>query len=234
MLNFETWVVFISASLALAFAPGPGMLYVLSRTLSGGTSVGVASTLGAASGGLIHVFAAAIGVSAVLASSATAFMVVKYLGAAFLVYLGLKMIYSASKQLGEVIPVSSDESTNESAQEKAERNKSEIKPAFYQGIVSEVLNPKTAVFFLAFIPQFITPEAGGVFSQFLVLGVVVVLLNTIPDFLIAFFSKPIEKLWKSNQKFRIGQQLVSGVCLLGLGAYLAASGTKLEAPSTAS
>lgn len=220
MLDFETWIIFMSASLALAFAPGPGMLYVLSRTISGGKTVGIASTLGAASGGLIHVFGAAIGISAVLATSAIAFTIVKYLGAVFLIYLGLKMIYSAFNKVDMKFPLC-----------KGER-KEEIKSAFYQGIISEILNPKTAIFFLAFIPQFIRPSDGYIYSQFIVLGMIVVVLNAIPDFFIAFFSKPIEKLWNSSSKFRVGQQVTSGICLVGLGAYLAMSGSNKKIHAT--
>jgi len=211
MLDFETWIIFLTASIALAFAPGPGMLYVLSRTISGGKTVGVASTLGAASGGLIHVIGAAFGVSALLATSALAFTIVKYLGAAFLIYLGIKMIFAAF----------GDNDLKPDRLSIAKRE--DIKSAYYQGIVSEVLNPKTAIFFLAFIPQFIRPSEGFVFAQFVLLGTIVVVLNTIPDFLISYFSRPVERLWKSSRKFRVGQQTTSDICLIGLGVYLALS-----------
>ncbi len=212
MLSVETWIIFLTAALALAFAPGPGMLYVLSRAISGGRPAGIASTLGAAVGGIIHVFGAALGISAILATSAVAFMIMKYLGAIFLIYLGVKMIYAAyvaGKQEHVV---------------RVNENATCTKSAFYQGIVSEFLNPKTAIFFLAFIPQFVQPETGRVFGQFMILGIIVVLLNSIPDFLISFFSTPVERLWKSNTRFRLGQQYVSGTCLVGLGVYLAVSG----------
>lgn len=220
MLNAETWIIFLSASLALAFAPGPGMLYVLSRTISGGKSAGITSTLGAATGGLIHVFGAAIGVSAILATSALAFMIIKYLGALFLIYLGLKMLMSSFKETVYRPAIESEE------------KQQQMWTIFYQGIISEVLNPKTALFFLAFIPQFINPSNGQVMIQFIILGLIVVVLNSIPDFLIAFFSKPIEKIWKSSRRFRIGQQVVSGTCLVGLGLYLATSETDARATPT--
>ncbi len=216
MLNFETWIIFLTAAVALSFAPGPGMLYVLSRAISGGKSVGIASTLGAAVGGMIHVFAAAIGISAILATSAIGFTIVKYLGALFLIYLGVKMLFSAFKHVDLEVVVSK---TNK---------REEIKSAFYQGVVSEVFNPKTAIFFLAFIPQFVQPAEGSLFGQFIVLGMIVVILNTIPDFLISFFSKPIERLWNSNVTFRRGQQATSGACLIGLGVFLAMSDSNRE------
>ncbi|MBX2838289.1 MAG: LysE family translocator [Gammaproteobacteria bacterium] len=212
MLDLNTWVIFLTAAAALAFAPGPGMLYVLSRTIAGGKSVGIASTMGAACGGLIHVFGAAIGVSAILATSAIAFSIIKYLGAAFLIYLGLKILLSAFDR------------SNDKPEVFTDKNENEIKSAFYQGIVSEFLNPKTAIFFLAFIPQFINPSQGNVFSQFIVLGLIVVLLNAIPDLLIAFLSGPVQRMWKSGSSIRFVQQLVSGFCLIALGIYLALSG----------
>ncbi len=220
MLDIQTWILFLSAALALAFAPGPGMLYVLSRTISGGRSAGVASTLGAATGGMVHVFGAALGVSAILATSAVAFSIVKYLGAIFLIYLGIKMILSSFKNIDSEIGLSQ------------EQQQVDMKSAFYQGIVSEILNPKTAIFFLAFIPQFVQPTEGNLFGQFVLLGVIIVILNTIPDFLISFFSKPIENLWNTSARFRKTQQATSGVCFVGLGVYLALSGSSKEIRAT--
>ncbi|EPJ52340.1 MAG: hypothetical protein OFPI_14100 [Osedax symbiont Rs2] len=216
MLDLSTWLLFLSAAFALAFAPGPGMLYVLSRTMTGGKSAGLASTFGASVGGLLHVFAAALGVSAILATSALAFSLVKWIGAAFLIFLGLKMLYCAYK--GDLQNLAKESKTAAGA-----RTQSNFKSAFLQGILAEALNPKTAIFFLAFIPQFVQPETGSVFSQFVVLGVLVVAINAIPDFLIVGFSKPVEKLWNSSYRFRITQQSISGSCLMGLGAYLALS-----------
>ena len=223
MLDTQTWIIFIYSALALAFAPGPGILYVLSRTISGGRSAGIASTVGSAGGGMLHVFAAAIGVSALLATSAIAFSIVKYLGAAFLIYLGITMIISARN--AKQSDMAETEAELKSEQKNQKKKKEEFRSLFYQGMISEVLNPKTAVFFLAFIPQFVTPETGDVFNQFLILGTIVVILNTLPDFLISFFSKPIERLWQTSLRFRKVQQATSGACLIGLGAYLALSGT---------
>ncbi|MFT6222098.1 MAG: threonine/homoserine/homoserine lactone efflux protein [Candidatus Endobugula sp.] len=213
MLDIQTWIIFVSSALALAFAPGPGMLYVLSRTMSGGRSAGIASTVGSAGGGMIHVFAAALGVSALLATSAIAFSIVKYLGAAFLIFLGIKMIIAALTTTKQNI-------TPEKIKKETKANFNSL---LYQGIISEILNPKTAIFFLAFIPQFVQLEVGNVFGQFLLLGTIVVIFNTLPDFIICFFSKPIEKLWQTSSTFRKTQQATSGIALIGLGAYLAMS-----------
>lgn len=211
IIDFNTALLFLSAAIVLAFVPGPGMLYVLSRTLSGGKTVGLISTLGASCGGMVHVVGAAVGISALLATSALAFTIIKYAGALFLVYLGLKILLSAygMARLEPTVKTT-----------KQVHNKKRI---FFEGVATEMLNPKTAIFFLAFIPQFIQPENGSVFIQFIVLGVIVVLLNTLPDLLIACFSQPIASIWVSNAKFRIKQQMVSGFCLIGLGAYLAVS-----------
>lgn len=208
-MDTETWLLFIAAAGTLAITPGPGMLYVLSRTLAGGRSQGLASTLGAAVGGSVHVVGAALGISAILATSATAFTLVKWLGAVFLLCLGIKMLYSAFGEEEELTINSRGMNTGN------------FLPTFLQGILSEVLNPKTAIFFLAFIPQFVRPQEGPVFSQFLMLGIIVVALNAVPDLLIVLLSKPVERLWRSSYRFRAGQRITSGLCLIGLGIYLA-------------
>lgn len=215
MLELGSWLIFFSAAAALAFAPGPGMLYVLSRTIVGGRWAGMASTIGTALGGSIHVVAAAVGVSALLAKSALAFTLIKYLGAVFLVYLGLKMIYSGYSCKGESTPF--DVRDKRSSQNS-------WRSLVYQGTIAELLNPKTAIFFLAFIPQFVSPNHGAVFGQFLVLGSIVVLLNAVPDLLISLLAAPIERLWTSSFRFRKLQQYSSGVCLICLGIYLAFTG----------
>jgi threonine/homoserine/homoserine lactone efflux protein len=138
MIDPHRFSLFLGAAILLAIAPGPGMLYVLARTLAGGRREGVLSSLGTFLGGLVHVLAAATGLSIVLATSATAFAAVKYAGAAYLIYLGVRMIISARKDQDAEIRIPSG---------RAPKN------PFWQGIATEVLNPKTAIFFLAFIPH---------------------------------------------------------------------------------
>src|SRR5712675_2771968 len=136
MIDSHHFLLFLAAALVLAITPGPGIFYVLARTLAGGRREGIESSLGTFFGGLFHVFAAALGVSAILAASAVAFHTVKYAGAAYLVWLGIRMIRSRNTELTvETLAPS--------------------RSPFDQGIVTEVLNPKTALFFLSFIPQFI-------------------------------------------------------------------------------
>src|SRR6267378_8293405 len=141
MTDSQHFLLFLGAAVGLAITPGPGIFYVLARTLAGGRREGIHSALGTFFGGLFHVFAAALGVSAILAASAVAFHTVKYAGAAYLVFLGIKMIRSRNAELP----------TETSAPNGN---------AFRQGILTEALNPKTALFFLSFIPQFIAPERG--------------------------------------------------------------------------
>ena len=223
-MDFSTWLIFLGASFSLALAPGPGMLYVLSRTMSGGKSIGLASTFGTAIGGFLHVIAAALGVSAILASSALAFTLIKWIGAAFLIFLGLKMLVSAFLAKAQKQPILASSSVEKNS-------KQDVKSAFCQGILAEALNPKTAIFFLAFIPQFIDSGSGAVFLQFMFLGTLVVVINTLPDFLIVAFAKPVERLWNSSQSFRFYQQLLSGSTLIALGSYLALSESNTAEPS---
>jgi threonine/homoserine/homoserine lactone efflux protein len=202
MIDAHRFVIFIAAALILALTPGPGMFYVLARSLAGGKREGILSAFGTFVGGLFHVLAAALGISAVLAASAIAFHTVKYAGAAYLVWLGIRMIRSRNAELetGETAPP---------------RN------AFRQGILTEVLNPKTALFFLSFIPQFVAPEHGHVFFQFVLLGVLSVSLNTTADLLVVTLASPIERRLKSSPRFRRNQRVASGVGMIGLGAYVA-------------
>src|SRR4029077_6385869 len=150
-----------TAALLLAIAPGPGMLYVLARSLAGGRREGVLSAFGTFIGGMVHVLAAALGVSIILAKSAVAFAAVKYVGAAYLCFPGVRMIVDARKDSGEVVV----------QDVMPKRN------PLWQGVATEVLNPKTALFFLSFIPQFVNRETGNVFLQFILLGLVSVVLN---------------------------------------------------------
>jgi threonine/homoserine/homoserine lactone efflux protein len=183
MIDPHRFSLFLGAATLLAIAPGPGMLYVLARTLAGGRREGVLSCLGTFLGGLVHVLAAATGLSILLAKSATAFAVVKYAGAAYLIYLGVRMIVSARNDREAEIQIPDGHvRTN----------------PFWQGIATEVLNPKTAIFFLAFIPQFVNRVSGGVFWQFLLLGTISVALNTSCDLIVTFMAAPIGARLKSS------------------------------------
>jgi threonine/homoserine/homoserine lactone efflux protein len=211
MFDSHRFLLFFAAALLLAITPGPGIFYVLARTLAGGRREGYQSSIGTFFGGLFHVFAAALGVSAILAASAVAFHTVKYAGAAYLVFLGIRMIRSRN------IPLPNNSIIEASAPSAG---------AFRQGIFTEVLNPKTALFFLSFIPQFIAPERGQVFLQFATLGILSVSLNTAADLVVVSLAAPLERKLKSSTAFRRRQRTASGLGMIGLGAYVAFSESK--------
>jgi threonine/homoserine/homoserine lactone efflux protein len=212
MIDSPRFVLFLTAAVLLAIAPGPGMLYVLARSLAGGKREGVLSALGTFMGGMVHVFAAAAGISIILAKSATAFATVKYVGAAYLCFLGVRMILDARK----------DTANGMDADMAAEAGKSGRNP-LWQGIATEVLNPKTALFFLSFIPQFVNRGSGHVFLQFVVLGTISVVLNTTADLVVIAMAGPLGHRIRSSATFRRRQRTTTGAIMIGLGTYLAAS-----------
>ena len=208
MTDYQHFLLFLGAAVVLAITPGPGIFYVLARTLAGGRREGIQSSLGTFFGGLFHVFAAALGVSAILAASAVAFHTVKYAGAAYLVWLGIRMIRTRNAEMP--------------AQTAAPAQGS-----FRQGILTEALNPKTALFFLSFIPQFIAAAGRGhVFLQFIVLGAISVGLNTAADLVVVMMAAPLERKLKNSARFRRRQRVASGVGMIGLGAYVALADSK--------
>src|SRR5580704_5763077 len=169
MLDSQTFPLFLAAALLVALTPGPGIFYVAARTLAGGRSEGLASSFGTGVGGFVHVIAATVGVSAVVMASAEAFTVLKIAGAVYLIWLGIK----TWRQAGILNPIGI-EATG-------------VRRAFREGIVVEALNPKTAAFFLAFVPQFVDPSE-HVARQFIILGVVSVVLNTAADVVVTYFA----------------------------------------------
>jgi threonine/homoserine/homoserine lactone efflux protein len=204
------FILFLTAAIVLAVAPGPGMLYVLARRLAGGRREGVLSSIGTFFGGMVHVIAAAAGVSIILAKSAMAFATVKYAGAAYLCFLGVRMILDARR---------SDLSSSEIAVESEAPRRNPL----WQGVMTEVLNPKTALFFLSFIPQFVNRSAGHVFLQFLILGTIAVCLNTTADLIVTLLAGPIGNRIRSSATFRRRQRTATGLIMIGLGTYLATS-----------
>jgi threonine/homoserine/homoserine lactone efflux protein len=199
------FAIFISAALVLALTPGPGIFYVLSRTIYGGRREGAVSALGTFVGGTVHALAAALGLSVVLMTSATAFEVVRYAGAAYLVYLGISMIRNRRAKL-----------TAASRGINSRQN-------FMQGIATEVLNPKTALFFLSFIPQFASPVIGHMTLQLLTLGTISVVLNTAVDLMVVGFAGSLASKLAHRPELIERQRTVSGVGMIGLGIYVAAT-----------
>ena len=191
---------------------------MLARSLAGGKREGVLSALGTFLGGMMHVFAAALGVSIILAKSALAFATVKYVGAAYLCFLGVGMILDARKEKAGTASVSMDQVASETP--------SPPRNPLWQGVATEVLNPKTALFFLSFIPQFVNREVGHVFLQFVVLGTMSVVLNTAADLVVIQLAGPLGNRIRSSSTFRRRQRTVTGAVMIGLGTYLATSDGK--------
>jgi threonine/homoserine/homoserine lactone efflux protein len=203
MIDSHQLALFLAAAFLLSIAPGPGMLYVLARTLHGGRKEAMASILGTAVGGLVHVLAAALGLSAILLGSAVAYGILKYAGAAYLVYLGVRMILTSRQPL--------ELRTAESGGAHA---------TFRQGVLTEALNPKTAIFFFTFLPQFVSP-GGNATLQFLLLGGISVALNSTADVVVALLAAPLARGMDRNPRWRQAQQAGCGAGLIGLGAYVA-------------
>ena len=202
MPELHTFVIFAAASAAFLAVPGPSVIYIVSRSLAEGRSAGIVSALGIQAGGLVHVIAATIGVSALLASSATAFSVVKYAGAAYLIYLGIRKLRDGdgeAERAGGPVP---------------------RRQLFWQGVVVNSLNPKTALFFLAFLPQFVDPDRGAVAPQVLALGVLFLVLATLSDSTYALVAGSVRG-WLGERRHTLAR--VSGVSYLGLGVLAALS-----------
>jgi len=212
MLISSRSAIFLSAAILLAVAPGPGMLYVLARSLAGGRREGLLSAFGTFVGGTFHVLAAAAGVSIILARSALAFATVKYLGAGYLCFLGVRMILDAKNG-------KKDEPMALSVVRRG-------RDPFWQGIMTEALNPKTALFFLSFIPQFVNRTAGHVFLQFVLLGTLSVTLNTTADIVVTLLAGPLGERIRQSVNFRRRQRTLTGAIMVGLGTYLALGESK--------
>ena len=199
-----SFTAFLLAALVLAITPGPGIAYVVARTVAGGRTEGLASCVGTAIGGLVHVLAAAAGLSLIIAQSATAFSVVKYLGAAYLVYLGIKILRSKPPDLSE----------SEALAALGARR------ALRDGMVVEALNVKTAMFFLAFLPQFVN-SAELILPQVMLLGSICVLLNTLADVLAVFAADRLLDTGLAHAARARLLMSVSGITMIGLGVLLA-------------
>ena len=208
MFDLSTLVTFVAVVLGLFLIPGPAVLLVLSRTVQGGRKTGVMTGLGIATGDFVHTVFAAVGLSAVLMTSAVAFTVVKVVGAAYLIYLGLRAFMA--KQEGDAAGASLP-------------NVPAVTPgkAFLSAIPAEVLNPKTALFFLAFMPQFVHAEKGSVFLQFASLGLVFVALSSVYTTLIALSIRPLGRLVKHLSWLSRWQGKIVGTIFVALGLRVA-------------
>jgi threonine/homoserine/homoserine lactone efflux protein len=209
MPDASTFLLFAAASLAFLAIPGPSVFYIVTRSLSQGRRAGVTSMLGVQAGGLVHVVAAAFGVSALIASSATAFTIVKYVGAAYLVLLGIRKLLSRG---------------DEDVDELELRGPASGRRLFWQGMVVNVLNPKTALFFLAFLPQFVDPSAGPVAPQMLVLGTLLVGLGVMSDGTYALVAAGAGRKLRETAAARRRLDHLSGGVFVALGVVAALAG----------
>lgn len=200
---------FALAGLVLLLTPGPAVLYIVARSMDQGRRAGLVSVLSIEAGNFVHVLAATLGLSAILLSSATAFALVKYLGAAYLIYLGVRRLL-ARDQSGP-------------AEAAAPRSYRRI---FTQGVAVAVLNPKTALFFFAFLPQFVDPRAGAVWAQLLALGTLFVLMAVVTDGLYALTAGTLGRWLKHAPAFRWAERYAAGTVYIGLGVTAALAGTR--------
>jgi len=198
--------VFVVAAVLLLVTPGPAVLYIVARSVHEGRRAGLVSVAGVHTGTLVHVAGAAAGLSALLAASATAFTAVKYLGAAYLIYLGVRRLLDATSALspGAAGPAS-------------------LRRTFMDGVIVNVLNPKTALFFLAFLPQFADAGRGNVGGQILGLGLLFVGLGLVSDGLYALGAGSAAQWLRERPGFRGRERWVSGTMYIGLGVAAALS-----------
>ena len=199
-------VLFVGAALLLLVVPGPAVLYVVTQSVSYGRRAGLASVAGITTGTLVYILAATVGLSALLASSAVAFDVVKYCGAAYLIALGLARLTSLERARESRRP--------------AVRSHGRL---YRQGIVVNVLNPKTALFFLAFLPQFVDPSRGAAWAQILALGLLFACLGFLSDGTWALVAGTLGERLRRSTRFPQTQRYVSGSIFVGLGAVAALS-----------
>ncbi|MDH3315281.1 MAG: LysE family translocator [Gammaproteobacteria bacterium] len=203
-----TLLIFLGASLVLLLTPGPAVFYIVARSIDQGRAAGVVSTLGVAAGSCVHIAAAALGISALLASSALAFNLVKLIGAAYLIYLGVRKFLVPD-------PVETDIAVE----------KKRLGEIFVQGVIVNVFNPKTALFFLAFLPQFVDLAKGQVALQMILLGVIFALLGILSDGAYAIAAGSFGRWLKSHAGILRAQRYFAGSVFITLGLLTAATGS---------
>ncbi len=208
MFDSSTLALFMGTTLVFLLTPGPAVFYIVARSIDQGRAAGIVSTLGINTGTLVHVVAAAFGISAILMSSALAFNIVKYLGAAYLIFLGVRKLCG-----------------REEAQTAKARPPQKLSRIFGQGVLVNLLNPKTALFFFAFLPQFVDPSRGSVVVQILLLGGIFVIMAFLSDSLYALLAGTMRQWLKGNVRFLRMQRYFTGSLYIALGVGAALSGS---------
>ncbi len=207
MLGIHDYWLFVATGVLLNLTPGQDTLYILGRSIAQGRKIGVASALGISAGGVVHTLAAALGLSAVLATSASAFVALKVVGAAYLVYLGIRLLITRTAAVG---------STDIAGLV-------DMWTAFRQGMLTNILNPKVALFFLALMPQFIEPDSPTKLGAFLVLGITFLTTGTVWCLVLALGASRARRKFASRPRALQGLSQVSGALFIFLGLRLAAS-----------
>ena len=197
------FLTFLVAALALNIAPGPDMLYVIGRSVGQGRKAGIVSSLGVFVGCWVHILAAAFGIAALLRSSPVAFNAVRYAGAAYLIYLGIRMLAQRTDLMSQQVKTES------------------LSAIFRQGAITNMLNPKVAIFFLAFLPQFINAQRGSVVLQIVVLGLIFNVGGTLVNLAVAYAGGTLGELLRQNQAIARMQRRFTGLIFVGLGLRLA-------------
>jgi len=205
----EVFAAFAVASLALLVVPGPSVLYIVTRSVDQGRAAGLVSVLGIHTGSIVHVAAAALGLSAILASSALTYGIVKYVGAAYLIWLGIRSIRDRAEERSHV---------NGKAHS--------LGRIYAQGVVVNVLNPKTALFFLAFLPQFVDVSKGSVPLQIVLLGTTFILLGFVSDGSYALVSAKVSRRLATRRRSGVVRRWLPGLTLIGLGIVSAITGRR--------
>jgi threonine/homoserine/homoserine lactone efflux protein len=208
MIPSSSIIIFLLAALGLLLIPGPAVIYIVTRSIAQGRKAGIASVLGIELASLCHSIAAAFGLSAILLASSMAFSIVKYLGAAYLVYLGIRAILSKgdAQQIENSTPPS-------------------LSQLFRKGFLVNILNPKTALFFYAFLPQFVNPARGSAIIQILILGALFVMLATITDSTYALVTSGVGRMITKRAGFQRIQKYVTGGIYITLGVAAAMTGS---------
>jgi threonine/homoserine/homoserine lactone efflux protein len=208
MPSIEILIAFTAAALILNISPGPSNFYIVARAIAQGTKGGIVAAVGLAVGSLVHVVATVLGLSAIFTHFPTLYMVVKLIGAAYLIYLGISYWKSNSSE------------GTENVQQTREKP---LVTVFRESIIVEVTNPKTALFFIALLPQFVVPESGSVSLQLLILGIIVTITALPCDLLFAFSASKASNWLIKHERAQQIQERISGSILFGMGAFIVAN-----------
>ncbi len=209
MIEFSQLYFFLVAALALLLMPGPAVLYITARSANQGRLAGLISVLAIETANFLQAVAATLGLSAILLSSALAFDVVKYLGAAYLIYLGIRKLFARQEETWD-----------------EEVKRESLARIYWQGFVINLLNPKTALFYFAFLPQFVNPAKGNITGQTLFLSALFVGMAIITDSLYALLASSLAERLRGNRHFQKGQRYFAGLVYVGLGITTALTGSK--------